>query len=116
MPMDRPVRTLYRSRHASLVKMGMMAQKTFSDGYRFSVTLNGSPLDDVLWADEETGQAEVYEHAWSLEQRGQRVPDSDSVTGYRTFIVRGDIRIIDDQPPAQPPLPIMDPWSGWMPS
>jgi hypothetical protein len=95
--------------------MGMMARRNSSDGNRFSVTLNGSPLEDVLWADEETGQSEVYEHAWAPDQWGQRILNVDSATGYRTLVVCGDIRIIDHEPSEQPSLTFGDPWPDWTP-
>ena len=60
-----------------------------SDSRSFSVRLNGNLVSDVVWADEETGTAELYEHEWRLAQRGER-------TG-RTFIVKGAIKIINHE-------------------
>ena len=69
--------------------------------WEFSVTLNGETLIDVIWADEETGEAQVYEHEWALERRGQRVEDPSEPLGFRTQTVRGQIQIIRiNVPPA----------------
>lgn len=65
----------------------------------FSVTLNGQPLTEVIWADEEEGKAEIFEHEWNLERRGARIFDPGAPLGYRTLNVQGEIRIHPKQPP-----------------
>lgn len=61
---------------------------------RCTVMLNGSVLADVIWADDELGEAEIYEQEWALDRRGQRVEDPSCPSGCRTLLVKGDIRLI----------------------
>lgn len=70
----------------------------------FSVTLNGQPLDDVIWADEAEGKAEIFEHESLLCTRGARVVDPSQPLGVRTITVTGKIQITEkDVPPSPTP-------------
>lgn len=73
--------------------------------------LNDHLLDDVLWADPETGQAEVYEHTCSRLHPPQRIPAGDNPSGYRTLIVQGAVRVEETVPPPAPVQSSFD-WGG----
>lgn len=72
--------------------------------------LNDRLLDDVLWADPETGEAELFEHTCSRLHSPERIPDLENAAGYRTLIVRGTVRIEETVPPpvAPPSQPCLD--------
>jgi hypothetical protein len=54
---------------------------------------NGAVLTDVIWADAEAGEAEIYEHTSCSWKPSERIVDADNPSGYRTLIVKGEIRI-----------------------
>lgn len=67
------------------------------------VYLNGQLLSDVVWADPDTGEAELFEHTCSRLHSPERILDLDNAAGYRTLIVRGAVRIEETVPPPAPP-------------
>jgi hypothetical protein len=71
--------------------------------------LNGQLLTDVIGADVELGQIEMYEHTCSRLHPPERIPDGDNPTGYRTFIARGAVRVEETTPPPTPAQPDL----GW---
>ncbi len=89
-----------------------MARRLYLSTDQFAATCDGLPLEDLLWADAGVDEAEIYEHDWALDRRGQRVPDLSCPNGYRTLIMRGDIRILEP-PREQAALPSAENWDAW---
>lgn len=86
------------------------------EGVSHKVTLNGSPVVDVLWADPETGECELYVHC----REGQRIPDTDNPHGYQTIPVKGKVVVEQVTAPYVPPTENQWPYdmygaSGCMP-
>jgi hypothetical protein len=69
------------------------------------VELNGTKLQDVLWADDETGECEVFETDW---RTGERVEAPDNESGYRTMRVKGKVKINDRRPKVTPTETLYD--------
>ena len=91
-----------------------MRRSIYDDDKRmFSVTLNGKPIEDVVWADEELGQAGIWEHEWALERRGQRVYDPDCPQMTRLLIVSGAIQITNGEPTQPAAADPYEPWSDF---
>jgi hypothetical protein len=81
--------------------------KVYVSGYNYTVLLNGKSLQDVIWADDEVGEVEVYAHENALDRRGSRIEDSDSWCGFSTIVLKGNITVTKHeaiQCPAQPAL------------
>lgn len=74
------------------------------EGTSHKVTLNGTPLTDVLWADPETGECEIFAHC----REGQRISDTDSASGYQTIQVKGKVTVEQVTAPYIPPTE--NPW------
>jgi hypothetical protein len=74
-------------------------------GVGYTITLNGSPMEWVLWADDETGEVCLAEIDWAtLRDTGRQVaiPDPDSHYGVRTLLCRGTVvitRTVEDSQP-----------------
>lgn len=66
---------------------------------QFRITLNGSPIDDVVSADDEAGVATICCH----DLEGKRIPDGDSPSGYQTMEVKGKIVVEEVGPKTTPP-------------
>lgn len=64
------------------------------------VYLNDQMLTDVVWADPESGQTELFEHTCSRLSPPERIPDPDNPTSFRTLVVQGSIRIEEIPYPA----------------
>jgi hypothetical protein len=61
------------------------------------VELNGTKIENVLWADDATGECEVFETDW---RSGELVKAPDTEWGYRTMRVKGRVKINDRRPKA----------------
>lgn len=59
------------------------------------IEFNGQPMDGVLWADDETGECEVFEKHW---MSGELVKDPSTTWGYRSLLLKGKVKINDRRP------------------
>jgi len=64
------------------------------------VYLNGSKLEAVIWADDVTGECEVFEQHWSTKEY---IPDADGPLGRRSLKLKGEVRIDDRRKPQLSP-------------
>jgi hypothetical protein len=61
------------------------------------VELNGTKIENVLWADDAMGECEVFETDW---RTGELVKAPDTEWGYRTMRLKGKVKINDRRPKA----------------
>jgi hypothetical protein len=59
------------------------------------VELNGTKIENVLWADDAVGECEVFETDW---RTGELVKAPDTEWGYRTIRLKGKVKINDRRP------------------
>ena len=69
------------------------------------VEFNGTKIDNVLWADDEAGECEVFETDW---RSGELVKAGDTVWGYRTIRLTGKVKINDRRPKTTSSEPVYD--------
>jgi hypothetical protein len=69
-----------------------------SDLLTDEVKFNGSPMTDVISANEETGEIHYYERHWHT---NERIADGTDPTGYRTCREKGKVEVIKKPAPSQ---------------
>src|SRR5688572_12195934 len=59
------------------------------------VEFNGKPISDVVWADDQAGECEVFERHYLT---NELVRDDSRQWGYRSILLKGQVKIHDRRP------------------
>jgi hypothetical protein len=60
------------------------------------IEFNGRRIDGVVWADDVTGECEVFEQHWFTQER---LTDENGPMGYQTLKLKGTVKITDRRKP-----------------